>query len=86
MHDGAPDHELTAREALAPAREVQRRDDGARPEKRDVTLVKYSFLSDKTIASSMGKRPYVGGMRVDYASVIVHASRIELVAPLRRGP
>lgn len=57
------------------------RDDGGRPEKRDVTLVKYSFLSDKTIASSMGKRPYVGGMRVDYASVVVHASRMPRSIP-----
>lgn len=39
-------------------------------DERDVTLLKYR-VQGKTIASSTGKRPYVGGVRVDYSSILV---------------
>jgi serine protease Do len=38
--------------------------------KTNVTLVKYN-VPGKTISSSLGNRPYVGGLRVDYTSVVV---------------
>jgi S1-C subfamily serine protease len=41
-------------------------------EQRDVKLVKYNVVG-KTIASSLGKRPFVGGLRVDYTSLLVQA-------------
>jgi len=43
--------------------------DGVR-QQRDVTLVKYNVVG-KTIASSFGNRPFVGGLRVDYTSLLV---------------
>jgi serine protease Do len=36
----------------------------------NVALVKYAVLG-KTISSSLGNRPYVGGLRVDYTSLLV---------------
>lgn len=39
-------------------------------DEREVTLVKYC-VQGKTIATSTGRRPVVGGMRVDYSSILV---------------
>ena len=40
--------------------------------KSNATLLKYNAPRDKIIASSLGKRPFVAGMRIDYLSILFH--------------
>ncbi len=54
-----------------------RRAETGKIQKVNVTLVKYDVNDNlgKRIASSLGNRPYVGGLRVDYTSLLAQRAR-----------
>ena len=43
--------------------------------KTSATLVKYNAPRERIIASSLGDRPFVGGMRIDYLSILFHGGQ-----------